>query len=546
LLVIVFISLLIPTALMGISLPLLSKALVRNIENAASLISLLYGVNTLGAGIGTVMSGWFLVGTLGYEGAVYLGAALSAGVGLVTLWAASQFATDDRTLDKKLAIRLEWRNIPRSVWGWCFLVFVSGFIVISLELVWFRVLDVTLRSNAYTFAHLLFFFLVGDALGSIVGARFIHRIDNPRRAFLWIQGLVVLYAVVIIWLISIAADAYPLSQYLEAPSVKIELVLQDNLITWFVYLFLPFIMLFPPAFLIGFYFPIVQKAVQTDAEVVGQRVGLVDVANIIGNAMGSILTGTVLLHFLGTAGSLRLLTAMGLVFVGLLILENFQQFKLGYRVASGSLALALVVTLVAFPSGNQLWAQLHGAADDELFIVAESSSGVAAIREENDVTGIYANGVHQGNIPITVVHGLLGALPSLIHPQPERVMVIGIGSAGTPYSVGVNQAIDEIVAVEIIGSEIDVLEAYSNQERGGVFDTLLNDPRYNIVVGDGRRELALSEAKFDIIEADAIRPYSSHSGLLYSREFFELAREQLADGGIMAQWNTTERAKRTF
>ena len=70
---------------------------------------------------------------------------------------------------------------------------------------------------------------------------------------------------------------------------------------------------------------------------------------------------------------------------------------------------------------------------------------------------------------------------------------------------------------------------------------------YNIIVGDGRNSvLALSETKFDIVEADAIRPSWSGSGFLYSKEFFEQARSQLNQDGLMVQWLPTERVRRTF
>jgi predicted membrane-bound spermidine synthase len=95
LLIVVFVSLLVPTTLMGISLPLLSRAIVRNVSDAARLISLLYGINILGAGVGTVVSGWVLIGNFGYEVAVYKGAAKSLLVGLTANVAAGRFYTAD-------------------------------------------------------------------------------------------------------------------------------------------------------------------------------------------------------------------------------------------------------------------------------------------------------------------------------------------------------------------------------------------------------------------------------------------------------------------
>ncbi|HEY9659283.1 MAG TPA: fused MFS/spermidine synthase, partial [Allocoleopsis sp.] len=93
-LLIVLLSLLIPTTLMGVSLPLIAKATSQQANQAAPRIGLLYGMNTLGSGWGTLLSGWYLVGTFGYERTIYLGAMLSALVGMIALSSAAQF--DDR------------------------------------------------------------------------------------------------------------------------------------------------------------------------------------------------------------------------------------------------------------------------------------------------------------------------------------------------------------------------------------------------------------------------------------------------------------------
>jgi spermidine synthase len=543
--IIVFITLLWPTILMGLSLPLLSKALVRDLANAASLISLLYGINTLGAAVGTLVSGWYLIGTVGYEITVYVGGFLSALVGIIALTLARQFSTRDRDDDMRLvAGSLNLRLVPRSVWMWCLLVFASGFIAISLELIWFRVLDIMLESNAYTFAHLLAFILFGYAVGSLCGASyFVRRLGNPRRVFLWIQGFVTLYSVLAIWGIAAAMGHDFLGGSLTFSRGKVT----PTGFSWSVgYIFLPTIMLLPPNLLIGFYFPIVQKAVQTDEQLVGQRVSLIQVANIVGNVAGSILTGLFLLHFLGTAGSLRVISVLGLLFVCMLIRESFPVFKQPGKIVSGLLASALFISFIFFPDATTFWSQLHHAKAGELFIVAEDSSGIAALREKGDLAEMYANGERQGTVPYLRKHITLGALPALVHPDPKRVLVIGIGSGGTPYAVGINPRTEHIVAVEILGAELPVLEAYAAEEKGRPLKALFDDERYEIVVGDGRRELALSDTKFDIIEADAIYPWRSRSGLLYSKEFFEEARAKLADGGIMAQWSPTSRTEATF
>ncbi len=544
LLVVVFASLLLPTTLMGLSLPLLSKAWVRSLDSAAGRIGLLYALNTLGAGLGALVTGWYLAGTLGFDRALQVGGGLSLLVAASAAWIARRFEPDDGVAGLAAPIDPGFRRVPRSVWVWCGLVFLSGFVAISLELIWFRVLDVSLKSNAYTFAYLLFFYLIGDGFGSLVGARIVASVQNPRRAFLWIQAAVALYSLLAIGGASLLVERFePLRRYVAHLPPG-----DETIPAWLImYLLLTLAILVPPAVMGGLYFPIVQKAVQTDLRVVGQRVGLVKVANIAGNTTGSILTGTLLLHYWGTAGALRLIGLLGVIFAGALIRQNFAAFRPRARAVSALLAGALLVALLTFPDTGLLWARLHGAASDDVFLVAEDSSGVAAIRRSGGEPAVFfANGQSQGRIPFSTVHGLLGTLPALAHPNPQRVMVIGIGSGGTPYAVGANPLTRRILAVEIVGAELDALAAYARDENGRALRSLLNDPRYEFVIGDGRRELLLTGERFDVIEADAIRPTASHSGLLYSREFFEAARARLAEGGIMAQWRATDRVEATF
>lgn len=558
---IVFVSLLWPTSLMGLSLPLLAKALTKNVGEAAGLIGLLYGVNTFGAGIGSLLTGWYLIGTLGYEVTVYVGGLLSLVVGLFGLAIAPQLKTDNDQPAPAKTLGLSLKQVPHNVWGWCLFVFTSGFIAISFELVWFRILDVLLQSNAYTFGHFLTFILVGYALGSLCGARLLKWIKHPRRAFLWIQGLVVLYSLVVIGVIAWTMRQGWLEPYLAVftqDGGAIRLDAEKIATAWrsyvLGYLVLPGVILLPPNFLIGFYFPITQQAVQTDANLVGQRVGLMQVANIMGNTAGSILTGLVLLHFWGTSGTLRIIGLLGLLLALTLVWEDLGGSRRSSRpverrglLASGVLVVLLLLTMLSFPGTTQLWSWLHRAeTDSDLFIVAEDSSGVTALQERAGQAHLSINGQGQGAIPYLSTHSYLGAVGAILHPDPERVLVIGIGSGGTPYNAGVNPNTDQVLAVEIVGSVLTVLEAYAQEPGGLPLRAFFDNERYDISVGDGRRALALSEAKFDIIEADAIYPWRSGSGFLYSREFFEAARAKLTEDGLMVQWAPTPRIQATF
>ena len=533
-LAIVFVSLLIPTTLMGVSLPLVSKATSRHAERAAARIGLLYGLNTLGSGLGTLVSGWYIIGTFGYEKTVYLGAILSAVVGIIAWSISRQFQST-----RPASVAPNTANLPlrsRSLWQWCLLVFLSGFAAISLEIIWFRILDTVLQSIAYTYAHLLAFILVGNALGSIAGAATIRFIHQPRKVFFVIQAGIAAYSLISIWLISIYWQSHPTDLHTDIGYIDLNNITS---IVIFRYIVIPLVMLVIPNFLLGFYFPLVQKAIQTEDSQIGQRVGLIQVANILGNTTGSLLTGLVLLDKFGTAGSLRFIAWLGLGFA--LLCFNLRKDKL-----ASMLAIALAVIIALFPNNTRLWAALHGIPAAQYFLAAEDSTGVAAVTEVNGRGTLLASGQAQASFPYMQVHALLGSLPALIHPHPAQIIVIGLGSGGTAHTAGVNPATQQIKVVELLGAELTVLRQYAQTPNGQPLKYLFEDPRYTFIVGDGRQELELSQQQFDIIEADAIYPWRSRAGMLYSQEFFQAVRSHLAPGGMFVEWNVGLGTEQTF
>jgi hypothetical protein len=306
---IAFLGLLIPTLLMGLSLPLLAKGVVNRIDTASERIGWLYGVNTFGAAAGAFVTGFLLIGTVGYEVTIYIAAVLNLLVGTGGLLLALRGPNNpaDRVFP---AARPVSGRIPVVVWQWCFLVFVSGYIAISLEIIWFRVVDILLYSTAYSFALVLGCFLFGDAVGIFIGTLAVKRMASPRRVFFWLQGAMTLYAIAALWVIvavlqlpEIPKIVRPVMEHLFFNGFDHADGAPPTLLSIALPLGLGLFAVVPSAILLGMSFPITQKAIQNDPAAVGQRVGLVQLANILSNATGSFVTGLVTLHFLGTTGS---------------------------------------------------------------------------------------------------------------------------------------------------------------------------------------------------------------------------------------------------
>lgn len=530
---VVFAGLLWPTFLMGCSLPFLSKAIVSQIAGSAQLIGWLYGLNTLGAGVGAFVGGWFLIGTFGFDKAIYVGAAINLLVAIGGLVLARGLdMTESSPQPKAAAISASDDGV---VLRWSLLVFISGFLIVALQIVWYRLVGVLLQSNGYSFSLVLTVFLLGDAAGLLVGARAIDRIADPRRFFFLMQGVATTLALCGAWYVYFAIGAGLL------PSTFVNRDLMSGRPADIaVIVFLVSIVVLPGSFIMGFSFPVVQKAVQRDIDRLGSRVGIVQLANIVGNSAGSLVAGLLLLDLVGTAGTLKLLVGIGLAFAALQ-LAGPGATRWAYMPAA-----VLVAGLLMFPSGGDFWRRLHGLTDEKA-IIAEDKTGLSLLKmaEQNDGR-LYIQGHSQSRLPFDTVHIFLGAIGPLTHESPRRVLVIGSGTGGTPYAAGLNPATETIRVIEIVAPVVTTLKDYAKAGGGSGVDQLLSNRRFEMVVADGRHALALDPTLYDVIEADAILPKTALSGLLNSQEFFRQVRSKLAPGGIYVQWAPTERSIETF
>lgn len=532
---VVFAGLLWPTFLMGCSLPFLSKAVVTRIDGSARLIGWLYGLNTLGAAVGAFSGGWLLIGSLGFDRTIFVGAALNLIVAAGGLLLAIGLDLSSSSSGAAKATRNADDANGSVVWRWSLLVFISGFLIVALQIVWYRLVGVLLQSNGYSFSLVLAVFLLGDAAGLLIGTRHIDRIADPRRFFFLMQGLATALALAGAWFVYLAIGA----GLLPSTFVDRDIVRGDAADIGLIVLLVGVVVL-PASFIMGFSFPVVQKAVQVDLAQLGRRVGLVQLANIVGNSAGSLVAGLALLDLVGTAGTLKLLVAIGLAFA---VLQIATSRRLGWPMVPTGL---LVLGLLLFPGGEAFWRRLHGLTV-ETAIVSEDKTGLSLLKLADAQSGrLYIQGHSQSRLPFDTVHVFLGAIGPLTHPEPRRVLVIGSGTGGTPYAAGLHPQTDRVRVIEIVAPVIDTLRRYRDAGGRSGVDGLLAHPKFEIAVADGRHALALDSGKYDVIEADAILPKTALSGLLNSQEFFRQVRAKLAPGGLYVQWAPTERTVETF
>ncbi|HYI84139.1 MAG TPA: fused MFS/spermidine synthase, partial [Acetobacteraceae bacterium] len=430
-----FAGLVVPTTLMGASLPLLSRAVATSVETVAERIGRLYGLNTLGAGLGALLGGWLVLGSLGFEAALGVAAALNLAAAALALTLLPELRRDaaSPTEGPRPAASPEHAAAPfGGLPLWCLLVFLSGYVIVALEIVWVRLLGQVGQFHAYLFPTVLGTFLLADGLGIAAAARMLRRVEDPRPAFLAAQGGGFVLAAALVGVLWLALAHPPLAPLMGVDGSRFSALAMGTTAA------LTFLVVGPPAFLIGMTFAFAQRAVQRDLASVGARVGWVQLANIAGNAAGSLGTGLLSLHLLGTMGTMRLLAALTLA-----LLLGAWLWRAGRRrVAPAALALGCVAALLALPGNDAFWRRMHAVPADGrgggLAAGAEDRSGVAFYREAPGLAGgarpgsFFIMGFSQGAVPFLEGHLLLGVLGPLLHPAPERVKVIGVGSGGTP------------------------------------------------------------------------------------------------------------------
>ena len=541
-----FVGLAVPTLLMGMSLPFLTRATVRATVGASETIAFLYGVNMLGAAVGALVTPWVFVRHHGIRTAVMAAVAANLVAGLAAAVLAWRGRTDDRLEPAAANDERAAHDEPaRPFRLWLGLYALSGFCALSLEVLWFRLLDIAVKSTAYTFGTLLAVYLLGSAIGSLAGIRLARGLRRPLQVFLLLQCALLAYAcatTVLLVILPIGTPGY--SWFYElwgghrsfnlGGAVHWEAILR-------LYVVLPALLFGPPTMLMGLSYPVLQRAVQDDPATSGRKVGLLQAANIAGCVAGSLAVGLYALDRLGTSGTLRALAAIGLVFAA--IGWRHTPARRWFVVA----AAALVALMLALPTQRALWMRLHGTTDDQT-LIAEDATGVAALVRDGTSWRLWAGGRNHSVLPFGGLHTILGAAPAILHPSPVDVAIVGLGSGDTAASAGCRRDVPQRITVfEIFASERTLLERLAAHPQAPArLGRFLRDDRYHLRIEDGRNALGREDARYDIIEADALWPTSPYAGNLYSLEFFRSCASRLKPGGLVCTWAPTERVRATF
>lgn len=539
-----FLLLLIPTFLMGVSLPLLSKAF-KNVGNQGNFISLLYFTNTLGAAVGTMLTSFYLIPTIGFENAIYVAAALNFFCGFsVLLFGYFGKKTETQQDDNELpspTLNGEELNVPFRFW--LIQYFISGFTAIAFEIIWFRMIDVMMKSYAVTFSIILAIYLGSMAIGTWLGVLYNKKYKTGRlKTFLRIQTALYTYVALSIVLLYFSLENLSLLEPLQIFFEGYDEVARFKLrmMTMFI---IPVFLMSVPTFIMGFSFSISQNIIQNDFSLVGKKLGSLQFINIAGSTAGAWFASLIGFEILGTSLTLKLLILTGMLYIGILWYK-----RLVNRLYSVLMAVFLLVLIFLVPGKQKFWKVVSGVKEDSKFIFSEDKTALSSIKIGQTEATVFINGLGQSFFPMRKdnFHIMLGAVPAFVHPNPERIGIIGLGSAGTLYGASGRANTKQLVCWEVIKSQPNVLHEYVKRTRDSSAYFILKDKRLELKLEDGRKYLQSSEMLYDVLEADALRPRSAFAGNLYSVEYFSLLKSKLKPKGIAVTWAPTERIRNSF
>jgi spermidine synthase len=518
--------LLVPTVLMGGTLPVLSRAIASKQEGAARGVGLLYSINTLGAVAGCIAAGFALLARVGISGSIAIAAVLNFAVAAVSLlyarkrhWAPGEPAGDSpapRGFD----------STEQLVLG---LFFLSGFAALGYEILWTRALLVHLKASTYAFSLMLSVYLLGIAGGSLLASGYAARSRRP------LVGLAICQLGVVVTVV-LGLLAFP-----ELKAIGLKIIGSRRIDVFGRALTLMFaqasvVMLLPTLFM-GAMFPFGVAAYHSGSRSVSRSVGSLYAVNTAGNIAGAVVVGFAAIPIMGVRHSIVAMIAVNLLVAALIALwlgRSLPRRMLAIGVSAAVLAAVHVsiddeIFLQSFRKGK-------GARTKVLFYREGASDTVAVFEhwqgEEKVRTLIYSDGRGAAGTGTLLWNLYFGHLPMVLHPDPEEVLHICYGSGNSVLALTRHEPL-RVDVVELSPHVRDASQFFWSNE--GVLD----NPRVNLIIEDGRNYLLGTDRTYDVMSLEPPNVYTAGVVNLYTREFYELARQHLNPGGIFVQWLPT-------
>ena len=558
----------VPVVCMGATLPILCRFYIGRLAHLGTRAGRLYALNTIGAAVGSILCGFFLIYRLGMPATLAAAVSINAAIGLCCVllgFKAKIRLADGRTgksASKEKPSRPAGDDRPKAhpaeVQAAWLIFAVSGFCSMACEVIWTRLLGLIVGPTTYSFTIVLATFITGLALGSMVFGYWADRTKSSLKSLLFTQAAAAV-------LVLIVSQLLGNSQFFFA---KLIFTFKEhfgllNLLKAAVL----FLLMILPTFFFGATFPLVGKICTPSVAGVGRAIGFAYMLNTIGSMCGPLVAGFLFIPIFGkewglkAVASLQLLTCF-LVISALLWKRRFKLSQLGWIAPPIMAGLVLcffypawshrLLSVSKYQDFEKIRPTLIGSGWLESFLYGPN----LLERTEKSELVFYGEGVGgfttvvkfsdaMGNINYAMANSgktdassrndmqtqtLLGHFPMLCHDRPQTVMVIGLASGITGGEV-LHYPVERLDILEINEQVVAASRLFVPWN-----NRVLSDPRTRLIIQDARAHLQLTDQTYDVIISEPSNPWMAGLAALFTREFFAQARDRLTAEGVFVQW----------
>jgi spermidine synthase len=516
----------------------LSAALARH---GSTAVTRLYACNLVGAIVGTLFAGFVLLPSFGVRTTIVIAAAMNILVGVVAIRLQGHPIEPESV--KRVAVETDKNRF------WYFAALASGFVTISTQVSWTRILTMVIGSSTYAFSIVVALFLIGLA----GGAWFIGRKDRSAK----LRGTLIV--VEMVTAISLYASLFVVNWL---PWLLINLGMNLRISSWSGLLGLQILsamlLVLVPALLMGMVMPLVLEWAAGDPARAVARVGRAYAINTIGAIAGAFLTGFVLIPKTSTKFALVLSAAVCVVVAGVAYRPSpaGNDPAVKRSLAIGAIPVVVLILIVLTPRMNLVDLSV-GAYDSLVRVLAQTREGTVegtykgaeasihqllmyeegptatvSVRRDDDTISMAINGRTNASdsmfdMPTQV---MLGQLPLFVAPRLDKGLIIGFATGITVGSM-LQSPIQSVTCIELEPGTVNGSRFFEH-----VNNLPLNDPRARLIIDDARTYLRVTPERYDIIVSEPSHPWVPGVANLFTQEFFELGKARLSDQGVFVQW----------
>jgi len=556
-----------PTCAMGATLPLLTRQVGRTVERVGSSLGLLYGINTCGAVLGSLVSGFFLIPGLGLLGTTFLGAAIDIVIGAAVLlnWKGERIQSQvppqpESAVSKPVASADSVRGAALLALS---AVLLAGFADMTLQIAWTRALVLSVGTTTYAFTLILAVFILGLAAGSVAVSTLTDRV---RSAELLLGGTLIAAGV-------LAASTVPRLGLLP-PRLAVAAAHKAKVLSFGAFFsaafWSTFWLLFPATFFMGAALAPAVRIVARKKRLIGKATGVTYAFNTVGSVAGTLACGFLLIPYLGALWRTIASASALLVLTGCVIL---------LRPPKRALRLALTVSLLCALTGAAYLTRPYGALGEkdrdrpswhpaimnfapylhtqlgaafgkagdlidfllkrtEVLWSAEGRGATVAVIKDRltgrlslTIAGKTDASVGGGSLDMPT-QLMLAHLPMLLHRSPENVFVLGLGGGITLGAVTLYPEAKRIEVAEISPLVVQAAQTFFAEAN----HRALEDPRVKVILGDARTHLTYTARRYDVITSQPSNFWIAGLGNLFTLRYYKILKSRLRPGGVICQW----------